>query len=256
MMDPMTGLPDRSAFEDALATAVSRANKAGDPVSVIVIDIDLFGKINEKYGHAAGDTVIATLVSQANPSFRREESGTQDALITAASDPLATDCSSVASVLPGRTAGDRLRNPSFPKTASCYRCGGDAIAVLLESVEKEQAFLLAEAFRKAFDVPQLVQVEGKEIELRATLSMGLASFPDDGAKAVEVLNKAFEALYRAKVTGRNKVCLAREEKMVTKTSHYMQGQLMGLRRLAEREGIGEANLLREALNELLRKYNA
>jgi len=51
------------------------------------------------------------------------------------------------------------------------------------------------------------------------------------------------------------VCLAREEKMVTKTSHYQQGQLLGLRRLAEREGIGEAVLLREALNDLLRKYN-
>ncbi len=44
--------------------------------------------------------------------------------------------------------------------------------------------------------------------------------------------------------------------MVTKTSHYTQGQLLGLRRLSEREGFGEAVLLREALNDLLRKYNA
>ena len=44
--------------------------------------------------------------------------------------------------------------------------------------------------------------------------------------------------------------------MVTKTSHYTQGQLMGLRRLAEREGIGEALLLREALNDLLRTHNS
>ncbi len=71
-----------------------------------------------------------------------------------------------------------------------------------------------------------------------------------------MVQRASGALYRAKVSGRSKVCLAREEKMVTKTSHYTQGQLLGLRRLAEREGIKDAELLREALNDLLRKYNA
>src|SRR5690606_12398940 len=86
-----------------------------------------------------------------------------------------------------------------------------------------------------------------------TVSMGLAAYSDDGMKAQEVVHKANEALYRAKVSGRDRICLAREEKMVTKTSHYMQGQLLGLRRLAERQKIGEAVLLREALNDLLRK---
>jgi hypothetical protein len=70
------------------------------------------------------------------------------------------------------------------------------------------------------------------------------------------MRKASEALYRAKVGGRNKVCLAREERMVTKTSHYAQGQLYGLSRLAKRKGVGEAVLLREALDDLLRKYNS
>jgi hypothetical protein len=44
--------------------------------------------------------------------------------------------------------------------------------------------------------------------------------------------------------------------MVTKTSHYTQGQLAGLARLAKRMGAGEAVLLREALDDVLRKYNA
>jgi diguanylate cyclase (GGDEF)-like protein len=129
-----------------------------------------------------------------------------------------------------------------------FRFGGDAFALLLAGVEKERAFLEAEAVR--------ARVAG---EPRAgepvTLSIGLAAYPDDGVTAVDVINKASEALYRAKVSGRNKVCLAREEKMVPKTSHYTQGQLLGLRRLAEREGLNEAVLLREGLNDLLRKYN-
>jgi hypothetical protein len=52
------------------------------------------------------------------------------------------------------------------------------------------------------------------------------------------------------------VALAREEKMVTKTVHYTQGQLAGLSRLAGREDLNEATLLREALDDLMRKYNS
>jgi hypothetical protein len=43
--------------------------------------------------------------------------------------------------------------------------------------------------------------------------------------------------------------------MVTKTSHYTQGQLERLSQLAGREGVGEAVLLREALDDLLRRYS-
>ncbi len=136
------------------------------------------------------------------------------------------------------------------------RVGGDAYGVLWPGVEKERAFLAAEDFRASFTGPHVVQPDGERLELALNVSVGLAAYPDDGAKAINIMNKAFEALYRAKVSGRNRVCLAREEKMITKTSHYLQGQLMGLRRLAEREGIRDAVLLREALNDLLRKYNA
>lgn len=152
----------------------------------------------------------------------------------------------------GRAAGDaalarlaeRLRAALSPNGAAVYRIGGDGFGVVLAGVDKEQAFLYLEQFRHAAagDGP--------------TVSIGVASFPDDAPRHNEVFLKACEALYRAKVSGRNKACLAREEKMVTKTSHYTQGQLLGLRRLAEREGIGEAVLLREALNDLLRKHNA
>ena len=163
----------------------------------------------------------------------------------------------------GRSGGDEVirvlaaaLKSHLDESATLYRFGGDALAVLLPGVEKEQAFLQMEQFREAFSASRDVQLGGERKSLTITVSMGLSTCPDDGAKAQDVINKANEALYRAKVSGRNKICLAREEKMVTKTSHYMQGQLMGLRRLAEREKIGEALLLREALNDLLRKHNA
>lgn len=210
--DGLTGLPDRAAFEADLAGITAKKGKNPPLLSLAVVDIDLFGAINEAHGHAGGDQVLIDLVD----AFQAD------------------------------LAGD----------GTVYRFGGDALAVLMPGVEKEQAFLRMEALRSAYAGDRRVTVNGNPVVVSVSVSMGLAAYPDDGTKAPDVIHKANEALYRAKVSGRNKICLAREEKMVTKTSHYMQGQLLGLRRLAEREQIGEAVLLREALNDLLRKYNA
>lgn len=136
------------------------------------------------------------------------------------------------------------------------RCGGDAYVALLPGVEKEEAFLQAERVRAAFEKEPIALAGGDEVACSVTVSAGVAVYPDDGGKAGDVFRKASEALYRAKTGGRNRVCLAREERMVTKTSYYTQGQLAGLSRLAKREGLNEAVLLREALDDLLRKYNA
>ena len=163
----------------------------------------------------------------------------------------------------GRDAGDALLTRVAARLAdlvgdrgSIYRFGGDAFSVLLPGMEKEQAFLLMEEARRELDGNTIVDKDGKTLQLAFTVSIGVAGFPDDGEAAPAVIRKMNEALYRAKVGGRDKVCLAREEKMLTKTSHYAQGQLYGLARLAKREGLGEAELLREALDDLLRKYNA
>lgn len=163
----------------------------------------------------------------------------------------------------GRAAGDAIAvwlgaalAKAMGERAEIVRYGGDAFAAILAGVEKEEAFLLAESARRALEGEHVVQDGDRAVNFTLTVSAGLASYPDDGAVRVEVVRKANEALYRAKVGGRNKVCLAREERMVTKTSHYTQGQLAGLARLAKRMGVGEALLLREALDDVLRKYNA
>ena len=128
--------------------------------------------------------------------------------------------------------------------------------VLFDTMEKEQAFLRIEETRKLFDAPQEIKLNKKSSTMDVTISCGVAAYPDDGLKSNEVVRKCCEALYRAKISGRNKVSLSREEKMVTKTTHYTTGQLDGLQRLAKREGLNEATLLREALDDVLRKYNS
>ena len=104
-------------------------------------------------------------------------------------------------------------------------------------MEKEDAFLLIEACRRAFDAASVEAQNGWRAESpAATVSVAVAAWPEDGGRPEALERKLQAALYRAKVTGPGKVCLAREEKMVTKTSHYTQGQLEGLTRLAKRLG--------------------
>ena len=136
-----------------------------------------------------------------------------------------------------------------------FRYGGDELVALLPGVEKEQALLRLEEVRKELDQEHTFATSKGKAAVAFTVSVGVAAHPDDSANARDVLRKATEAMYRAKTSGHNKVCLAREEKMVTKTSHYTQGQLARLRELATKEGVGDAVLLREALDELFEKYD-
>jgi diguanylate cyclase (GGDEF)-like protein len=162
----------------------------------------------------------------------------------------------------GREAGDALLRQLAAHLAEAVgargevaRWGGDAFAVLLPGIEKEEAFLLLEEARAAFAAGRLAGAGEGALNFEVSVSGGVAAAPDDSADLQDLLRKVQAALYRAKVQGPGKLCLAREEKMVTKTSHYGQGQLEGLTRLAKRLGQGEAALLREALDDLLRKYN-
>jgi diguanylate cyclase (GGDEF)-like protein len=137
-----------------------------------------------------------------------------------------------------------------PERPQLCRIGGDEFAVILTGTEKETAFLRLEQVRKA--VAAIASLEA--MEPRPTISIGLSTYPDDGSTRQEIVRKADDALFRAKAGGRNRVALAREEKMVPKTSHFTQGQLDRLGALSTKEGVGEAELLREALDELLKKY--
>lgn len=58
LTDPLTGLSNRKAFEDALKQTVTAAAAKGEPLSLIVLDIDFFKRFNDLYGHLTGDQVL------------------------------------------------------------------------------------------------------------------------------------------------------------------------------------------------------
>jgi len=56
--DPLTGLPNRSSYDDYLRKELGRWERYGTTFSVAVIDLDLFKMINDRFGHLAGDKVL------------------------------------------------------------------------------------------------------------------------------------------------------------------------------------------------------
>lgn len=91
--------------------------------------------------------------------------------------------------------------------------------------------------------------------LPATASIGVAAAPRDAKTPSELMRKADLALYAAKDQGGNAVALAPGDEMVLKSSYYTAAQLGRLKSLAERQKKKESVLLREALDDLLRKYD-
>ncbi len=137
----------------------------------------------------------------------------------------------------------------LPKDATVYRIGGDEFGIIFKGEsEREEIFLFLNDVKNGFDV----RTPDGALQ---TMTIGMATAGTDASRYAELVRKADSALFRAKASGRNKVAMAREEKMIPKTSHYTQEQLQRLSKLSKLEGIGEAILLREALDMLLKKYD-
>jgi predicted signal transduction protein with EAL and GGDEF domain len=140
----------------------------------------------------------------------------------------------------------------LPEPAVLSRYSGDEYAGALPDTRLDDAFSLAEEVRRRVAALEYPDWPG----MRFTCSIGLASYPVNGHSDVELMRAADQALYTAKSTGPNKVSLPlSDSRMITKTSHYTATQLERLSQLAGTVRRNEASLLREALDDLLKKYN-
>ncbi|MDC7125412.1 MAG: GGDEF domain-containing protein, partial [Spirochaetales bacterium] len=71
--DPLTGLFNRRAFMTYLHYEISRKKRYNSPVSIVIIDIDHFKRVNDLYGHDAGDEVLKTLSELLQQNCRRSD---------------------------------------------------------------------------------------------------------------------------------------------------------------------------------------
>jgi len=59
--DPLTGLFNRRYMEESLDRELSRADRSGKPLAVLMLDLDHFKKFNDSFGHDAGDTLLTSV---------------------------------------------------------------------------------------------------------------------------------------------------------------------------------------------------
>lgn len=92
------------------------------------------------------------------------------------------------------------------------RFGGDEFAAFLLDAEMPQALVAAERMRQSVESREFSVLQPGRTELKhhITVSIGVASFPDDSSDPIELVEMADSALYRAKRSGRNRVAAYRD----------------------------------------------
>lgn len=101
--DMLTGLPNRRGAMEALARAWSVSDRSGEALSVMMIDLDWFKRVNDRYGHAFGDSVLKHVGARLLKEGRRS-----DALCRIGGEEFLVVCSG-SDLRSAMTAGERLR---------------------------------------------------------------------------------------------------------------------------------------------------
>jgi diguanylate cyclase (GGDEF)-like protein len=157
--DALTSLYNRRWLDTRLPRLMSRYVGNGKPFSVAIIDVDHFKSFNDKYGHSAGDQVLATL---------------------------------------GTIMINQLR-----VTDLHARYGGEEFVALLPDTPLPGALVAADRLRIAVSKENIKTIEGVDLP-PITISIGVAAAIENET-AVQLLERADHALYRAKENGRNRV---------------------------------------------------
>jgi len=105
-----------------------------------------------------------------------------------------------------RTLGDIIRR-NIRETDIAARYGGEEFCIIMPETNRTKGKLIAERLRKAIaDYP--FKHAKKQPGGAITISLGLASYPENAASPHDLIDAADRALYRAKSTGRNRVCIS------------------------------------------------
>lgn len=73
LLDPLTGVANRRAFLSEGSRIIDRAGMSGQPAALLLFDLDRFKRVNDQYGHAAGDEVLVAFCRVATGKIRRTD---------------------------------------------------------------------------------------------------------------------------------------------------------------------------------------
>jgi len=156
--DGLTGIANRKAFDESLRDAAMATMEGGECLSILLIDIDHFKRINDRHGHQAGDQVIRTLAKSLQENVKGRD--------------------------------------------TTARYGGEEFAVILPATTMTDAMRVAENIRASIESLHLKSVNRNEDLGQITASIGVATY-QLGEPLTRVIERADQALYLAKESGRN-----------------------------------------------------
>ena len=163
IIDELTGSYNYRYFVQKLQEEKKRAVRYKLPLSIIMIDIDWFKKLNDGYGHEAGNMVLKALATITKECIR-------DVDIFA-------------------------------------RYGGEEFVVILPQTPLEEAQRIGERIRAQVET-SIIDTGPQTGKVKITVSIGVSSYPENGRSEEELVSVADQALYQAKGSGKNLVCVS------------------------------------------------
>jgi diguanylate cyclase (GGDEF)-like protein/PAS domain S-box-containing protein len=163
--DGLTGLPNRNLFNQLIANSILKAKRRGTRLSLLFIDLDGFKQVNDRFGHDAGDHLLATFALRLRESLRDS---------------------------------DAISGRAVSKSAA--RLGGDEFVVLIDDFADHSA--LAAVAKKILAIAaKPFNLAGSQAYVSA--SIGISVYPTDGTDAESLTKSADSAMYCAKQAGTN-----------------------------------------------------
>ncbi len=162
MTDELTGIHNRRQIQAKGRKWFTQAREEGNPLCVLLLDVDHFKKVNDQLGHHVGDRVLTAVAQCIEEQLR---------------------------------SLDRVG-----------RNGGEEFLVLLPDTLLNEAVEVAERIRQA--VARL-EIEGVPADHPIRISIGCAQYKPEDDNLGELARRADEAMYEAKLAGRNRVMTAR-----------------------------------------------
>jgi diguanylate cyclase (GGDEF)-like protein len=172
--DPLTGLYNYRYFHERLGAELARSNRYHHPLSIMMIDLDDFKKINDQCGHLCGDLVLRNTATAMRKNIRRYD------------EPM---------ILKGA------------ELDIVSRYGGEEFVIIQPDTPLAGALVCAERLRKVLET-QIGARSGlpcnDDSPRRVTGSFGVAAF-QEGETVESMLKRVDTAMYQAKEQGKNRV---------------------------------------------------
>ncbi|MDV7339129.1 sensor domain-containing diguanylate cyclase [Terasakiella sp. A23] len=164
--DALTGTYNRRYFIEHAEKMVAKAILENKSFSLMIFDVDWFKKVNDTFGHLAGDEALKSIATVWDQNTRRR---------------------------------DEKERSSDGKLA---RIGGEEFAILLPDIDLMTAQMVAERIRTSIENHDVTY---EDQTFNITASFGLTDLRPNDIKLDDLIRRADIALYRAKEKGRNRV---------------------------------------------------